>query len=229
MTPLSGALFMLRPFACLTVLFLLPLFSGCAASRPAASAEDPGEAASEPASGPSVKVSLSMDDADLHTIQSKSEVVEFFIFLDGQVVRGFEFGMTIEGGELMGYVVDTTKPWATLPLGGYPGTMIQAAAGDNCFEPPAYAGKLLVKPHKPGGPVVVDVMPSSQNEIATLLNCDMSADYVFRAYPAAVNTKPPKDHEVRGIADESVSYPDTVPESTVPSHIKKDKNSAGSN
>jgi hypothetical protein len=162
-------------------------------------AEEPAPADAAPeVSEFSVKVSLSRSDPNVQTGTSDArEVLEFFLFVDdGEMIAGGEFGITIEGGQLLGYVLDTERPWVPLPLAdAYPGTVGQARAGDQCPDRPVCFGKMLVSPDRPGGRVALDVTPSERGE-ATILHCDLSTVDGFAAYPAAYNGEPLAPHTV---------------------------------
>ncbi|MGQ0721083.1 MAG: hypothetical protein ACT4PE_05845 [Candidatus Eiseniibacteriota bacterium] len=157
--------------------------------------------ASSPApevSGFSVKVSLSRTDPNVQTGASDArEYLEFFLFVDdGEMIAGGEFGVSIEGGQLIGYVLDTERPWIPLPLvNPYPGTVGQARAGDPCPSAPLCFGKMLVKPDRPGGRVALDVSASERGE-AAILRCDLTTESGFAAYPAAYNGEPAAPHTV---------------------------------
>lgn len=149
-------------------------------------------------SGFSVKVSLSRTDPNVQTGTSDAaEYLEFFLFVDdGEMIAGGEFGVSIEGGKLIGYVLDSERPWIPLPLvDPYPGTVGQARVGDPCPSPPLCFGKMLVKPDRPGGRVALDVRCSDRGE-AAILHCDLTTEDGFAAYPAAYNGEPAAPHAV---------------------------------
>jgi hypothetical protein len=144
-----------------------------------------------------VKVSLSAEDPDVQMLETDAETVDFFLFIDGEDTRGGEFGIAIDGGELVHYLIDTERPWIALPMANpYPGTIAQA--GTQCYEAPALLGKMTVRPSEPGGYVSLDVIPSARAEQATMIQCDETGAYGFRGFPAAVNGDPVKPHSVMG-------------------------------
>jgi len=136
-----------------------------------------------------VKISLSRKDPNVSAgDHAGTDPVEFYVFVDGHPTRGGEFGLRLEGAECLGFEPDVDLPWVTMPMvRPYPGTIAQATAGDDCHDPPVCFGKLLVKPAKPGGRIVVDVIPSVRAKEVTLLKCDLSSATAFVAYPAVVN------------------------------------------
>jgi len=154
----------------------------------------------------SVKISLSREDPDVHTLESSdAEMLEFHLFIDGEDTRGGEFGVLIDGGELIEYVIDQEKGWVALPIPNpYPGTVAQA--GIRCYDAPAYIGSMRVKPNEPGAHVSLDVMPSERSQHAVILRCDNSPEYGLRGFPAAVNGEATAPHEVRGEVGEPPTY-----------------------
>lgn len=139
-----------------------------------------------------VRVSLSKDDPHMQTSTRTVETngfVEFFVFVEGQSATGGEFGLTIDGADFIAYVIDTSKPWLAMPLTDpYPGTIAQVRAGPNCFDPPIYFGRVLVRPHEPNGRVDVRVIPSELQQHAVVLGCVANEPTNgFRAYPATLN------------------------------------------
>jgi len=165
---------------------LLPLLLGTAllAVPAAAPAADP----EEPADLYSVKISLSREDPDLHSVESDADLLEFYLFVDGAPTRGAEFGVEIHGGTLVAYVIDTDKAWVTLPMENpYPGTIAQVKAGQDCFEPPVYFGRLMIAPDTPGGTVETHVIPSVRAGQAAVIHCDQSGSFAVTGYHAAVN------------------------------------------
>jgi hypothetical protein len=147
----------------------------------------------------SVKVSLSPDDPDVHTAtRSGNEYVEFYLFVDGGPTRGAEFGIDVDGGQFLGYILDDAEfGWVPLPIPHpYPGTVAQAVARSECADPPLCFGRMLVKPDRPGGRVTLEVTPSRRAGLAAILHCDMKTTSGFMAYPAALNGDPPPPHEV---------------------------------
>ncbi|GJM45241.1 MAG: hypothetical protein DHS20C21_20830 [Gemmatimonadota bacterium] len=162
--------------------------------------------------GMSVKVSTSRDDANLQHTDSKAEGdLEFFVFVDGGMTRGGEFGLAIDGAEFVSFLIDTEQAWMTLPMANpYPGTIAQAIAGPYCSDAPTYFGKLTVTPNERGGRVVVDVIPSLRSDQAVLLNCDNEPIAQLRAFPATVNGggKNARNHGVRGDVEARDEGPD---------------------
>lgn len=147
----------------------------------------------------SVKVSLSPDDPDVHTgTHPGDDYVEFYLFVDGGPTRGAEFGIQVEGGQFLGYILDDDEfGWVPLPMPRpYPGTVAQAVARSECADPPLCFGRMLVKPDRPGGQVTLDVTPSRRAGLAAILHCNMKTSSGFLAYPAALNGDPPPVHEV---------------------------------
>lgn len=136
---------------------------------------------------PEVKVSLSREDPNVQVGDIEGEgPYEFFLFVDNYAVRGGEIGLSIDGGELAAYIIDTDLAWIVLPMPNpYPGTIAQATT--NCADYPVYFGRLLVTPDEPGGRVEVDVIPSLRAAEATLLRCDFEPHNGFNAFPATVN------------------------------------------
>jgi hypothetical protein len=162
-----------------------------------------------------VKVSLSRKDPNVSVGENNgTDPIEFYVFEDGAPTRGGEFGLSLEGGECIGFVPDPDLPWISLPMmHPYPGTIAQAIAGDKCQDPPVCFGKLLVKPSKAGGRIVVDLIPSIRAKDAALLACDLSATNWFIGYPAVLNKgseEPPAPHLVQRPGDPPVVIP--VPE-----------------
>lgn len=149
----------------------------------------------------SIKISLSREDPDLHAMtKTMGEYVEFFLFLDGYEAKGAEFGIEIQGGELAYYVIDSEVPWVALPMPNpYPGTVAQVRAGGECFEPPLFFGRMLIRPDSPDGRVALHVIPSRRAEQAAILMCDNETVNHFIAYPAAVNGEPVAPHRLDGI------------------------------
>ena len=144
-----------------------------------------------------VKVSLSAEDPDVNTLETDAETVDFFLFIDGKDTRGGEFGIAIEGGEFVQYVLDTGNAWIVWPMANpYPGTIAQV--GNDCYEAPVLLGKMTVRPAEPGGAVSLDVIPSMRAQDATMIHCDETGAYTFRAYPASVNCEPGEPHAVVG-------------------------------
>jgi len=145
---------------------------------------------------PTVKISLSAEDPNVHAREhSDTEPITFYVFVDGMSLRAAEFGLEIQGGEFVEFLIDTKKPWIPLPIPDpYPGTIAQA--GIDCYEPPVYFGRLIVQPTQAGEKIVVDAIPSERDEQALFQMCDFDATNGFVAYPAAVNSKPPPPHEV---------------------------------
>jgi hypothetical protein len=145
---------------------------------------------------PAVKISLSAEDPDVHTQEhSGMEPVVFHVFVDGLSLRAAEFGLVVSGGEFLEFNIDTQKVWVPLPVPDpYPGTIAQA--GIDCYEPPVYFGKLIVRPTQSGERIVVDAIPSERDQQAVFQLCDFDATNGFMAFPAAVNSRPPPPHEV---------------------------------
>jgi len=163
-----------------------------------ASADEPA-----PASEVAVRVSLSKDDPRVQSLARTVEphgFVEFYLFVEGQSLTGGEFGLTIEGGEFLAYVIDTSKPWLPMPLTDpYPGTISQVRAGKNCYESPVYFGRILVRPDEPDGRVDVRVIPSDQQQHAVMLGCVANEPTNgFRAYPATLNGDPLEPYDCYG-------------------------------
>jgi hypothetical protein len=176
----------------------------------------PAAAQDEASTPPSVKVSLSREDPDLHSGPVDEAFVEFFLFVDGVALTGVEFGAVIEGGTLLAYALDTSRYWVPTPLvDPYPGTISQFRMGADCYEPPVFLGRLLVRPEKPGGRVVVDITPSEANQEALFMDCQgEGVRGTLHAHPACANGTPPGPHAVVRAKDLSESPgPDgTAPE-----------------
>jgi hypothetical protein len=189
-----------RPLALL--LPLLPLLGVPAGAEEAAST-------APPVSEYAVKVSLSREDPDMQTGTTEArEYVEFFLFIDGGRIAGAEFGILIDGGELIAYALDPAHAWVPLPMtNAYPGTVSQARAGDECIDPPICLGKMLVKPTTPGGRVALDVTPSERGTAAALY-CDLSTSEGLAAYPGAWNGEPPMPHAVFSIDPQGETAPE---------------------
>ena len=138
--------------------------------------------------------------------------VDFHVFVDGGNSRGAEFGVSIEGGEFVSYLIDTQRAWVALPLPDpYPGTIAQA--GVDCYPSPVHLGVIRVRPDEPGGRVNLLITPSERNAQAVVLNCDYTASYGFRAYPASINGEPKRSHRVRG--DSPATVVDADPDDAV--------------
>lgn len=158
---------------------------------------------------PKVKVSLARENPDLHSAKrTKGEFVEFFLFLEGGMVRGVDFGLRLEGGEFIGYLPNfEDRAWTPLLIPDpYPGTICQA--GTDCYSSPCYLGKILVRMKKPGEKITVEVMPSAFKQHALILNCDYSTTNGLRGYPAAVNAPAPEPSDVDGVEFVSQGWPD---------------------
>ncbi|MFN8179306.1 MAG: hypothetical protein U0167_15345 [bacterium] len=160
-----------------------------------------------------VKVSLSRKDPNVSVGENAgTDPVEFYVFVDGHPTKGGEFGLSLDGGECIGFEPDPDLPWITLPLvRPYPGTISQATAGDKCADPPVCFGKLLVKPDEAGGRIVVDLIPSTRAKDAAILDCNLKATNWFVAYPAVVNKgsqEPPVPHVVQRPGDPPQMIPD---------------------
>jgi hypothetical protein len=158
------------------------------------SAERP---APEPRFEHQVKVSLSRENPDVRTLGTSADEIDFYLFIDGEKTRGGEFGIVIDGGELVRYSMDTENAWVTFPLvNPYPGTVTQV--GTDCYDTPVRLGTMTVKPTEPGGRVSLDVVPSARDTQATIIRCDNTGTAGFRAFPAAANGKPVAPHAVAG-------------------------------
>jgi len=166
----------------------------------------------------SIKVSLSREDPDVHTMsKTMGEFAEFFLFLDGDEAKGAEFGIDIQGGQLYGYIIASEVPWVALPMPDpYPGTVAQVRAGGECFDPPLYFGRMLVKPDSPDGVVALNVIPSLRAEQAAILECDNEAVNRFLAYPAAINGEPVAPHVVDGVDLRTTDFPTLEGQSAAP-------------
>jgi hypothetical protein len=185
---------------------LLPVLLGAALL--AAPAASPAADENEAAERYSVKVSLSREDPDVRTMKSDADVIDFYVFVDGAPTRGAEFGIEIEGGSLVAYVIDTEKTWVALPIENpYPGTIAQAKAGPDCFEPPVYFGRLMVTPDSPGGTVELRVIPSVRAAQTAVIHCDQSGSYAVQAYHAAVNGTPRKSERLESVKQEPTGEP----------------------
>ena len=153
-----------------------------------------------------LKVSFSPEDPNVQTTEhTTDDELTAYIFSDGISTRGGEFGLALEGADFVRYEMDTFFPWIAMPLPNpYPGTISQAT-GPDCVAPPVYFGKIVLKPHEPGGRVVIDVIPSLYSQSAALLDCDVEMRNGFRAYPATANpgAKPEKTHRVTGANGDS--------------------------
>jgi hypothetical protein len=149
-----------------------------------------------------IKVSLSREDPNVQAGKHEgTSTAEFFLFIDGGKTKGAEFGLSISGGAMDAYVIDTAKSWLPLPLENpYPGTIAQVRVGADCAESPCYLGRLLVKPDQAGEPVQIEIIPSLRAEQAVVLQCDLTTTQGFRAYPAALNAEAPRPRDVRGVA-----------------------------
>jgi hypothetical protein len=144
-----------------------------------------------------VKVSLSREDPNVHTSKTDAEEIDFFLFIDGKPARGGEFGIVIDGGELVRYTIDTERAWVVMPLANpYPGTIAQV--GTDCYEAPMLLGTMTVRPAEPGGLVSLDVVPSALNAQATIVRCDNTGTPGFRGFPGAANGDAVVPHAVAG-------------------------------
>jgi hypothetical protein len=160
-----------------------------------------------------VKVSLSRKDPNVSVGKHVgTDPVEFYVFVDGEPTRGGEFGLSLEGGECLGFQPDPDLPWISLPMvHPYPGTIAQATAGEKCVGPPTCFGKLIVKPSSKNARIVVDVIPSTRANEAEVIDCDLSPTNWFVAYPAVVNPgsqEPPAPHVVQKPGDPPIVFPD---------------------
>lgn len=183
------------------VRFMLTAFFLLAGAAAVAQEVDPAR--------PRVKVSLSREDADLHSLKrTKGELVEFHVFVEGPMIRGVDFGMKVEGGEFIGFLPNfEDRAWSPLLIPDpYPGTICQA--GTECYASPCYLGKLLVRVADPKEKVVATVIPSTFKQHALVLNCDYSTTNGLYAYPAALNAPAPAPHNVDGVEYVSKGYPD---------------------
>lgn len=167
---------------------LLPVLLATVIAAPVPSAAADADA---PADLYSVKISLSREDPDVRTMKSDEELIDFHVFVDGAPTRGAEFGIEIEGGTLVAYVIDTDNAWVSLPLENpYPGTIAQAKVGTDCMEPPVYFGRLMVAPDRPGGTVELRVIPSARAGQTAVIHCDQSGSFELTGYHAAANGTP---------------------------------------
>ncbi|HMB67826.1 MAG TPA: hypothetical protein VKU85_00895 [bacterium] len=179
----------LRLFAALLGTALLAAPTAAPAADPATPADPATSADADDLY--SVKISLSEDDPDVQSQETDADLLDFYLFVDGAPTRGAEFGVTIEGGTLVAYVIDTKNAWVTLPLEDpYPGTIAQVKAGPDCFEPPVYFGRLMVRPDSPGGKVELNVIPSVRAAQTAVIHCDQSGSFEVMAHHAAANGKP---------------------------------------
>lgn len=138
----------------------------------------------------SVKVSLSADDPNVHAMDTDADLINFYVWIDGQDAAGAEFGLALEGADCLNFVVatDPLQNWITLPIGDpYPGTIAQILTGRNCVEPPLFLGHVIAKPHEPGGKVTVDVIPSLRAAHASVVNCDYTTKDGVMTYSAIAN------------------------------------------
>ena len=163
----------------------------------------------------SVRISLSREDPTLHVGRHEGTgPVAFYVFTDGARNRGGEFGLRVEGGECLGFIIDPEAPWIPLPMiRPYPGTIAQVTAGEDCHEAPLCLGQLLVTPSREGGRVLVDVIPSERASEVTILGCDYGATSWFVAYPAVVNgdeDSPAEPHMVSRPSDPLQLLPEDV-------------------
>ena len=147
-----------------------------------------------------VKVSMSPDDPDVpFAYVERGDLAEFHVFVEGGPLTGVEFGLSLTGGELIGYLIATDWAWIALPVPRpYPGTIVQAVAGNDCLGSPVYLGRLLVRLTEDGEPITVDVIPSEVNDHAFIVRCDLSTSNGIYAFPAAANVESPEPHEVHG-------------------------------
>jgi hypothetical protein len=151
-----------------------------------------------------VKVSLSSEDPDVRTAKTNAKEIDFFLFIDGEPTRGGEFGIAIDGGELVRYMINPERAWVAMPLENpYPGTVAQA--GTQCYESPALLGTMTVRPTEPGGRVSLDVIPSARNGAATIIRCDNTGTPGFRGFPAAANGEAVAPHAVAGDGEPAAS------------------------
>lgn len=137
----------------------------------------------------SIRISLSADDPEMQTgTHEGTDLLDFWVFADGDRSRGGEFGLALSGGTCVSFIPDTDLPWVSLPMvRPYPGTIAQVTAGADCYEPPLRFGKLTVKPSVPGGRILVDVIPSERAQDITVVDCDFLSTNVLLAHPAVVN------------------------------------------
>jgi hypothetical protein len=136
-----------------------------------------------------VHVSLSAEDPEVQTADIASgDEIDFHLFAGGRLLRGCEIGVKVEGADFLRFLLPSDEPWIAMPMRNpYPGTIAQVIAGQECPPPPLLLGTVTVKPHEPGGRIVVDVVPSATGSHAMLLNCNNSAHDGFRVFPATVN------------------------------------------
>lgn len=172
----------------------LPLLLPAAASAADSAREEQPEV--------SLKISLSREDPNERLGEwDTRDPLQFFVFLDGTDTRGAEFGLAIEGAKFLGFHVDSTSLWLSMPMRDpYPGTIAQVVVGQDCLPPPTLFGTLTVLPDEPGGRIVVDVIPSMRANAAVGMDCDNLGNGNVRAYPATVNADgvPARAHALRG-------------------------------
>jgi hypothetical protein len=165
-------------------------------------------AAGEDQDRPRLKISVSPTDVNARTAKlAKGEVVELHLFAEGPRVRGVDFGIKLEGGEFLGFVPNfEDRVWQPLMVEAlYPGTICQA--GKDCYPSPCRLGKILVRVTKPGEVIIADVIPSTHQQHALVMNCDYSTTNGLMAYPAAVNAAAPDPHPVDGVELVSPGWP----------------------
>lgn len=168
-----------------------------AQADPATTAE-----ASAPAES-AVKVSLSAENPDVQAMDSDADLIDFYVWIDGQAAAGAEFGLALEGAECQDFVMahDDRHHWMALPMSDpYPGTIAQILTGKQCAEAPVCLGRLVAKPNTPGGKVTVDVIPSLRAAHASLVNCDYTTKDGVMTYSAVANggDDAPKSYFVQG-------------------------------
>ena len=155
---------------------------------------------------PTIKISLSSEDPNVHSAQRElGDYVEFFLFTDGVDITGCEFGVEIFGADFLAYAIDTDKLWMPVPMPDpYPRTICQVRAGSECFYAPTYVGRILVKPHDPNGTVQLDVVPSDQHEYAVLLDCNQEPVGGLIGQSAVINGEVPAPYVLVGEGDAEI-------------------------
>ncbi len=137
----------------------------------------------------SIRISLSGDDPAVHAgTHEGTDLLDLWVWGDGDRSRGGEFGLLLSGATCVGFTPDADLPWVSLPMvRPYPGTIAQVTAGTDCYDSPLRYGKLTLKPSVPGGRILVDVIPSERAQDITIVDCDYLSANVLMAYPAVVN------------------------------------------